>query len=190
MYTSSPVPQYGQEHEVGGEEKDTTTGFRRFGTGNSPEVPWSVMTQGHCLAHFPRRHTTTYTVAPIKDFDIFIHNMKMWTSVWFDGCLMGNVVALWWVASPRTLPTGRDRGVWDMLVIGMPWEIGPIKEYPASPRSMLSVPTGSPDPPGRTSGTETVSPETSIAGTTALRTGGEHISITGAKVRLDRGLGV
>jgi hypothetical protein len=76
MYTSSPVPQYGQEHEVGGEEKDTTTGFRRFGIGNSPEVPWSVMTQGHCLAHFPRRHTTTYTVTPIKDFDIFIHNMK------------------------------------------------------------------------------------------------------------------
>jgi hypothetical protein len=77
-----------------------------------------------------------------------------------------------------------------MLVIGMAWEIGPIKEYPVSPRSILSVPAGSRDPPGRTSGTEMVSPETSITGTTVLRTGGEHISITGAKVRLDHGLGV
>jgi hypothetical protein len=84
----------------------------------------------------------------------------------------------------------KGSGVWDVLVIGMTWEIGPIKEHLASPRSMLSVPAGTRDPPGRTSGTETVVPETSIAGTTALREGGEHISITGARVRLDHGLGV
>jgi hypothetical protein len=77
-----------------------------------------------------------------------------------------------------------------MLVIGMSWEIGPIKEHPDSPRNMLSVPAGSRDPPGRTSGTETVAPETSIAGTTVLRAVGEHISITGVRVRLDLGLGV
>jgi hypothetical protein len=77
-----------------------------------------------------------------------------------------------------------------MLVIGMSWEIGPIKEHPDSPRNMLSVPAGSRDPPGRTSGTETVPPETSIAGTTTRPAGGEHISITDSRVHLDHGLGV
>jgi hypothetical protein len=75
MCTSISEPQYGQDKALvsgrGVEEDDTTTGFRRSSIRDGSETP-AVLTLFDCT----RSQTTTSIVTHIKDFDIFMHNIK------------------------------------------------------------------------------------------------------------------